>query len=148
MQQTGVVLNSVRPSGTWCLTCLHRCCDHIIPRPGQFLEVWYYLHLPWQSGGGNLIFQTLGMYHPAARSTQDSSSFQLDCTALTQAPVLKLRYQYSLFHTICKALYVSEVSDVQVISCSQDGDACPRTLHFLEFAIPGLNAVVDWGSNA
>lgn len=88
------------------------------------------------------------MYHPAARSTQDSSSFQLDCTALTQAPVLKLQYQYSLFHTICKALYVSEVSDVQVISCSQDGDACPRTLHFLEFAIPGLNAVIDWGSNA
>lgn len=56
MQQTGAVLNSVGPSGTWCLTCLCRCCDHGIPRPGHFLEVWYHLYLPWQRGGRKLNF--------------------------------------------------------------------------------------------
>lgn len=56
MQQTRAVLNSVGPSGTWCLACLRRCCDHGIPRPSLFLEVWYYLHLPWQKGGRELHF--------------------------------------------------------------------------------------------
>lgn len=68
--------------------------------------------------------------------------------SLTVLHSLKLlKYQYRLFYTICKVLYVSD-THVQVISCSQDIDACPRTLHLLEFTIPGFNAVVDWGSNA
>jgi len=51
--------------------------------------------------GGNCVLQTPWLYHPAARSFQDSSSLQLG--SILHSPKL-LKYQYRFFYTISKAM--------------------------------------------
>lgn len=82
MQWTGAVLD-LQASGVWLVSV-----DAVTMASRSQVIFWRYGTICTCLGraeGGNCIFQTLGMYHPAARSSQDSSSLQLDCTALTQA---------------------------------------------------------------
>lgn len=69
------------------------------------------------------------------------------CTLTILRSLKVLKYQYSLFNTISRAMHVSD-THVQVISCSQDADVCPINCAFARICSPGLNAVVDWGSDA
>lgn len=140
MQRTGAVLNSVGPSapGVWLVSV------DGIPRPGHFLEVWYYLHLLWERGREGIVFFRLLGYItllPGAFKTA------VLCTLTILHSLKVLKYQYSLFNTISRAMHVSD-THVQVISCSQDADVCPINCAFARICSPGLNAVVDWGSDA